>query len=288
MWGRLEWRGVDIDGTLNNTGTTLSLSAMMGSWTLDGGTITGGTITASGGQQLNSASGTLDGVTLASNLMVSPGSNLSIVNGLTLNGATVTLSGGAGGWYPGSASLTFSGTQTLSGTGTVVFAGSNGGNSIVAQGGNNAWTAATLTIGSGITIDSGGYGGSIGGSYSQDSIINEGMIDADVAGQTITVGTSAPWTNSGRLEASNGGTLTLGGPWNNVGTMTVSDATLNLGGQFTTTNVGTLGNIGGTVNITGTLNNTGTTLSLSATTGSWTLDGGTITGGTITASGGSS
>src|SRR4029079_10377068 len=36
------------------------------------------------------------------------------------------------------------------------------------------------------------------------------------------------------------------------------------------------------VNVTGTLDNTGTTLPLNATTGSWNLAGGTISGGTVT------
>ena len=58
-----------------------------------------------------------------------------------------------------------------------------------------------------------------------------------------------------------------------------------LGGSFTTAGIGTLIYTGGTVNLSGSLNNTSNTLVLSNTTGTWNLNGGTITGGTITTSG---
>ena len=50
-------------------------------------------------------------------------------------------------------------------------------------------TAAELTIGPGITVQ-GTEGGTITGHYSQDSIVNQGTIDADTSGQTITVSTA--------------------------------------------------------------------------------------------------
>ena len=46
-------------------------------------------------------------------------------------------------------------------------------------------TAATLTIGSGITVQGGS--GTVGGYYSADSVVNDGTIQADVSGGTITV-----------------------------------------------------------------------------------------------------
>src|SRR5206468_12590681 len=50
---------------------------------------------------------------------------------------------------------------------------------------------------------------------------------------------------------------------------------------FTLASLGTFTRSGGTVNVTGTLNNAGTTLALDATTGSWNLAGGTVSGGTV-------
>src|SRR5439155_18169770 len=57
---------VNIVGTLNNAGTTLTLGAASGSWTLNGGTIRGGIVTTSNGARLaaTSANSTLDGVTV--------------------------------------------------------------------------------------------------------------------------------------------------------------------------------------------------------------------------------
>ena len=54
-----------------------------------------------------------------------------------------------------------------------------------------------------------------------------------------------------------------------------------LGPLNATAGIGTFTNSGGTVNLTGTLNNTASTLTLNATTGSWNLAGGTISGGTL-------
>ena len=83
-------------------------------------------------------------------------------------------------------------------------------------------------------------------------------------------------------------TIAPGTSWSNSGTIRVADATstVNLGGSFTLAAIGTLSNAaGGTVNLTGALDNTGSTLSLSNTTGSLNVLGGTITGGTVGQSG---
>ena len=65
------------------------------------------------------------------------------------------------------------------------------------------------------------------------------------------------------------------------GTITATDGTVNLGGQFTSAGLGTFNRTGGAVNVTGTLDNTNATLTLDTTTGSWNLAGGTIKGGVI-------
>ena len=43
---------VNLTGTLNNTGATLTLNATTGSWNLAGGTINGGTLAFADGQTL--------------------------------------------------------------------------------------------------------------------------------------------------------------------------------------------------------------------------------------------
>src|SRR5439155_750415 len=132
------------------------------------------------------------------------------------------------------------GTQTLSGAGSLVFGGSTA-NVVDSQGGVSS-NPATLTIGSGITIQAGS--GTLAGYYTSqntDTIINNG---------TITIATGANFT--------------IGGVnWDNNGTITAaSGATVSLGGSFTMTTLGTFSATGATVRITGTLNSSGTTLTL--------------------------
>ena len=60
-----------------------------------------------------------------------------------------------------------------------------------------------------------------------------------------------------------------------------SGGTLNLGGSFSTAGLGIINGTNGAVYLTGSLNNTNNTLALNAASGFWTLQGGTIRGGTI-------
>ena len=117
--------------------------------------------------------------------------------------------------------------------------------------------------------------------------VNAGLL----AGGTITIEPSS-FLNEGTVQAGNRGTLNLARStiprptfWSNTGTIGETNATLNLGGSFTTAGVGNLERTGGTVNLVGTLDNTGATLTLNATTGSWDLVGGILENGTYTASG---
>ena len=100
--------------------------------------------------------------------------------------------------------------------------------------------------------------------------MNLGKISADVLGKSIIVNPSGTFTNSGMLEAKNGGTLfvngtwtnsstivatdstlSLSGTWNNTGTISATNSTTNLGGSFTLANLGTFNRTTGTVNLTG-------------------------------------
>jgi hypothetical protein len=252
-------------GTLN-IGTTFSLDTA--SLTLAGGTINGGTISATGGAELlaTSSGGTLNGVTLNANLNLTAGNgnvNVHVINGLTLN-STATLGYDAGIFFDG-------GSQTLGGSGTVVFSNS-ASEGLIANADN-----MTLTIGSGINIQGGnnyganiyygaviGYSNALGGG-SNTTIINQGTIDPNVSGMSIVINPNGSFINQGTIEATNGAALYVGGTMAGLGTFNAN---------------------GGTVGLIGTLNNTGTTLPLTAASGSLTLYGGMINGGTISGTGG--
>jgi RHS repeat-associated protein len=265
---------VNLTGALNNTNSTLTLNSTTGPWKLLGGVINGGTVTEAGGDFLlpTSASGTLSGVTLNGDLdMASNSGIVGVSNGFTLNGTA----------YLGNASATtsshinFAGNQTLGGSGSIVFgSATGGGNRLTVQSG-------TLTLAPGFLIH--GQNGVINGSF-----VNQGTIAADTANGTVAL--TGAWSNSGSLEAQNGGTLTLGGSaqdtWSNTGTISQTNSTLNIGGTITAAGLGTITRSGGTVNLIAVLNNAGNTLTLNSTTGPWNLDGGLIEGGTVTEVGG--
>src|SRR5207248_764725 len=78
-----------------------------------------------------------------------------------------------------------------------------------------------------------------------------------------------PFNNTGAVALS-GGTMTLNVGLNNTtGVINItSGGVLNLGGTFTTTQLGNWSNVGGQVNLFGTLNNASATVALSDNTGS--------------------
>lgn len=252
---------MNLYGTLDNTNSVLNLNATTGSWHLVGGGITGGTVNFFSGSKLvpTNSGGRLTGVTLNGDLdLTAVNSNVTVVNGLTLNG-TATLGSGA--------ELIFAGTQTLGGNGTVIFQDFSN-NGLVSN-----TTGMTLTIGAGITIRGGSSstGANIGfqdyffGSGGHDtSLVLQGTIVADLPGRGI------------HLSPHGTGTLT------NTGTITVNGGTLEIGGHFSIASLGTLNRNGGVVNIRGTLDNTNQTLTLDAARGTWNLVGGRINGGTVT------
>ena len=124
------------------------------------------------------------------------------------------------------------------------------------------------------------------------TFINQGTIDADLAGRTAGSTADEDWTlngtgwiNQGTLQVDNEATLKTAGTWTDTGTINAKlGGTLNLGGSFKTSTLGTINSAPDTVNITGTLTNDAT-LALTDLTGSWVLAGGAINGGTITTSG---
>ncbi|MCP4041628.1 MAG: filamentous hemagglutinin N-terminal domain-containing protein, partial [Gammaproteobacteria bacterium] len=253
--------------------------------TLSGGaTITGATVTSSGGGQLllgASQNGTLDGVTL--DIDLDNTGYLHLVNGLTLaNSHILTVGGATAHGY-----LVYDNTQTIGGTGQLVFANGSGGyNGRVYR----DTAGDTLTLGPNVEIRGANTGIAYMGYYASDQIINQGTVTADVAGKSFRIRGDFSNAGTGQINVSDG-TVTLGdgagSVWNNAGAMGESGGVLNLAGNFATADIGAISQSGGTVNLTGTLDNNAATFDL-AGTGliSLNLNGGTITGGTVTGVGG--
>jgi hypothetical protein len=277
---------VNLTGVMNNTATTLTLNAATGSWNLLGGTITGGTVAVTAGATLTvtqqtspNVNGTFNGVTLNGNLTIVNGAFLLIVNGMTLNGI-VTVSGTS--TTTGVAFLP--GTQTLGGTGEVVL-GTASGQDIFSLGFQGS---STVTIGSGIKVH--GRGQIVQGSAS--TLINNGTISADVAGQGLSIG-GGVFTNNGTISAINGATLSIvSTSWSNAATgiVTATSSTLTLNSAFTLT-AGAIRLTGGTIagnqTITlqgGVLSGTGT-INGNVTNGALIEVGGSGTTGTLSING---
>lgn len=195
---------VEVEGTLINAGSTLTLNSTTGSWIVNQGTILGGTITTANGAVLLGDNvltnpGLLDGVTLAGTLDLtkSASGGIGFTDGLTLAGGTILI--GSPGDTGNFGVLTNYGGSgpTLGGLGTVIFGGSPS---------DTIQTGASLTFGSGILIH--GQDGFVGynPNYSiapNNTFTNLGAIDADVAGGEITLQ----------------GALNSGYSWSNVGTL---------------------------------------------------------------------
>ncbi|HVK08457.1 MAG TPA: hypothetical protein VM597_06730, partial [Gemmataceae bacterium] len=286
---------VNITGTLNNSGSTLTLdAATTGVWNLAGGRILGGTVVNPVAANLNVAinnTNTFDGITIPAGSTIDVGATanayLNVANGLTVDGTLLL------GRTDGTAAATvaYTTTQTLGGSGSIVFGGSTS-NAMFLNGNH------TVTVGPTLVIR--GKSGNIYGTLNNDSgsgaYVNQGRIEADVAGGVVNI---AP--GRGLLSFTNTATGTvLAGPgvvgfnapatpgalsWSNAGLLSLQGGTFHWGGSFSTASVNAPGRFtrsGGTVNITGTLNNSSSTLTLdTATTGAWNLNGGRIAGGTI-------
>ncbi|RKZ83649.1 MAG: hypothetical protein DRR19_18800, partial [Candidatus Parabeggiatoa sp. nov. 1] len=181
-------------GTLQVTNTV----QVNNEFILSGGTLMGATVIAGkDGQGVTANRGTLNGVTMEADMLLTNHSQVTIKNGLTLN-STATLGLENSGYY---GILNFEGTQTLDGTGTVVFANHSGSNGLrVMQ------AETTLTIASDITIR--GATGLIG--Y-RGNFINHGRILADVERGTITLNGNGWRNDGGTIKASEGTTIRLAG-----------------------------------------------------------------------------
>lgn len=192
---------------------------------------------------------------------------MTIRGGLTVS-ADVTVNnritmGTLGGDYE-SGSLTFrdGAFQSLAGIGEIImlYGGVFSGSAIRAREG------VTLTIGSGIVVR-GGKG--LIESLSGGTIINEGVISADLPGRAVRVAPSS-----------------FGGVFINRGTIAAPEGVIELTGTTRFEESGTFSSNGGAIRLMGTIDNTGRILRLDQSTGDLELVTGRIEGGRIETSGG--
>jgi filamentous hemagglutinin len=292
---------VSLTGALDNTGDTLAFSAATGSWAMEGGNITGGQMTSAGGARLDIGTNNgnrLSDVQVVGDLVLAMSSGRVHIAGSTTWTGTARLAAST-------TTLGFNGGASL--PGDVVFEGAATGVRAITM-----VTAGTLTIPGGVAVytEPGFLGsGQLGGSQhwaSAMNLVNEGAIGFEgsvsrsldfrattvVNHSTIACTTSelsfvTGFVNTGAITSTSGKAV-FGGAWDNsAGTVNILDGDLTLAGTFTTAGVGTINRSGTTtVSLTGALDNTGDTLAFSAATGSWAMEGGTITGGQMTSADG--
>jgi hypothetical protein len=278
-------------------GGTLALQS--GTLALAYGSIDGGTLAMEGGSFI-AGGGMLDGVAVQGVLgLQASQATLFVTGGLALSGAGGSGNGsialtGAG------ASLGFIGSQTLTAAtidiGSVPGQGGPASLDVVLPGGSQ--TGDTLTLGPGLWLrDLAGTGVLAVGPSSVGTIANlpvellsEGTLTVSGQASSLLVSGVGTFVNQGSLAVANGATLTIAsGAFTNTGTMTVSNATLALGGLFAASRLAALGALtlsNGTISIVGTASNVGGTLAigtgsaLAASLGEISLAG-TLLGGVV-------
>ena len=294
------------NATLNQTLGTLTIGAATissGTYSLNGGTLSGGaggaTVALSGGGQFQLYSGTLDNLTFSGgnlNFFGNGTTPVTVTNGLNLSGNTLSFQGT-------SRTIHFDGPgQTID---QLTIDNSTAGATLgtISVGYTNSSSAVTLTMGSGASIH-GNFQINDNPSVAGNTLLNNGTLLVDTTGQTLSVGVSN-FTNFGTASSANGGTLKLASSnWSNApsGTISANNSTLNfagswsnsgtiqttgtsnvvLGGTFATSVLGSLNlSANTTASITGTVINTGNTLSVNGFSGIWSVNNGTIVGGTL-------
>ena len=253
-----------IRGQMNNVGRTFTFNNDTTVITLStGGTIKGGTLVMTGeNARLRPAAGTLDGVTINGDvalggLYVDPvfggsgihGGNLTVINGLTLNG-TFTVYGSA-------TTLDFNGAQTVTGNGTIQMSVAPGGGStsyIRAYNGGPVVFDSTLTI-RGAAGQSFNSGSAILGNFiSYANIVVDANFALNLAGyRSATV--PQPFINRGNITLAAGRTLRVSSPFTNEAVITVGGGNLHIDseslGGATFKNTGTINLTSGTVQLVG-------------------------------------
>jgi filamentous hemagglutinin family protein len=238
---------ININNTIGSTGGALNLALNASGTASLNSTYKNGTLTSSSGT-LAINSGTLDTVTIGSNLTVN--GNLNISNGLKL-GDGVVIGKDSSTW-----TMVGSGTQSIapvSGMATLVMAGGN----IYTY--NPSVNTQTVVLGAGLTVQ--GYG-ALWDSWAAQTWVNNGTIIANSSVNALVLG-GGTFTNTGTLAASGGAMLALNlDSFSNGGVMDVgaSSTISSQNRSFTNASTGVIRGVG-TINLGGgayTLTNNGT------------------------------
>jgi hypothetical protein len=291
---------LDVSAALN-LGTSFALE--LGDLILaSGGTLVGGSLVVTGGS-VTAAGGELLGTAVTGNIAVGTG-NLTLAGDITLNGTVAV--GGANGTLVLAANPALPTATTITG-GTIAVGNISGYAYIDTDNVNGVIFGAGLSV-----VQSERY------AYIEDGapgagLENEGAITAGYFGGQFVIDQSA-FTNDGQFTVQNGDTVTVnaGGGITNAagGTITVNgkgselvlnagaDAlandgsilvefggTLALSGTYTAADLGRITNKGGTLILAGTLENAGNTLTTTPDTGIELSDV-AVVGGTIVNDGG--
>jgi hypothetical protein len=278
-----------LSTSINNAGQILASSGS--TVTQNGVAITGGTVTTSGTgtlQVTSSGSNVLNGVNFSGTLDLTSIANAreQIINAAPINGVINVANGGI---LTLNSESTTGGNQTLAGTVSINLNDANARLSIDGTG--------STTLGSGVTVHGQGNIGTpafVGGT---NTLTNNGLISADVAGGTLSIttpGNSGSFINNTTVQAVNGATLLLSTNVSNAGQIlagTGSTVTQNgvaiTGGTVATSGTGALqvtssgSNVLNGVNFSGTLD-----LSTLANTREQIINGATINGAVNIANGG--
>jgi hypothetical protein len=271
-----------IAGTYDNTGQTFTIDAANPDIRLVGGTISGGTVAGGDGQVL-----IVSGESNFNNVIHSGALTVESIGTLNLNGAWSN-QGGTIHVNGGGARLNLNGTYTSAGLGTITQVGGevilsgamdNSGQTLSIDAARTNWLYNQATVSGGILNITGGATLKAPGSYA-----------LNLAGVTLTGATTLSSTNihttdlvnQAAVVVSNGAIVKMDGNWSNTGTFNLNGGTVRLGGEFERSDLSGFSVInGGVLTITGAMDNTGGTMS-TAEFGQVRLDGGVITGGTLT------
>ncbi len=223
----------------NGAGSTVTIST----------SVQGGTLSTSNGGLMQTGAGgaTLDAGTSAGAITLTSGSTYTSNAGTTLVRGTVNLGTMTGSTLVLGGALELFGDTTLSGPGVVTITG-NGTNS---TGGQIGTDGAGRLLTNNVTIQGSGTIGSNNTTYQNLNLTNNGTIDANTNGQTLSVqGTGGTIVNASQFQATNGGILNLqtqSAINNQTGTISATGTGSTVNVTNTTIQGGTLTSSGGGV-----------------------------------------
>jgi hypothetical protein len=257
---------INLNASITNTAAEIIVADAHSQISQNGIGIGGGSVTNVGGEFFvaNSSGNILNGVTVNGSLDLSNSGVERVFNNLMLNGTATIDQGGV---------LSFQDSQTLSGNVVILFGG-NGNNRLSVDNGSGG--VQTLTLGSNVQVHgtNGAITTSVFAGNGAEKLVNQGSIQADVSGGSITVHLNSndadAITNAGTLAALNGETLNINSNVTNTGTIKSANS----------------GSESSLINLDASITNTGGQITVADANSRISQNGIGIGGGTITNAGG--